>query len=105
MLSLRLLTRPRTTSLAYAVRFSSTSTSTSAKPKVLLLDPISLAHDELETLKKDATLLVSISVDLFLMAGPQEQGPRGVPRRSAGRVQGHYGDLPPLQGHWIHQRE
>lgn len=58
MLSLRLLGRPAQVSsaaLKHAVRFSSTQ----AKPKVLLLDPINLAHDELETLKGQATLLVS----------------------------------------------
>lgn len=34
-------------------------TSSSAKPRILLLDPINLAKDDLATLEKEATLIVS----------------------------------------------
>jgi hypothetical protein len=53
MLSLR-----RPTRLATVYSHGIRAASSQAKPKVLLLDPIALAHDELETLKSAADVVV-----------------------------------------------
>lgn len=59
MLSTLLRTRPRT-SLAPGVQaFARWNSSAAAKPSVLILDAINLAKDELATLEKEATLVVS----------------------------------------------
>lgn len=56
MISLRVLGRPLSASTAF--KHGIRCASSQAKPKVLLLDPISLALDELETLNTEATLVV-----------------------------------------------
>jgi hypothetical protein len=57
MMSLRVLGRPFS-STALIFKHGVRCASSQAKPKVLILDPINLAHDELESLKAEATLVV-----------------------------------------------
>jgi hypothetical protein len=40
--------------------------SASTKPRVLLLDPINLAHEELESLKSEASLIVGLRLGAAL---------------------------------------
>lgn len=42
-----------------ATQLRSTRGLTTAKPKVLLLDPVNLAHEELANLEREADLIVS----------------------------------------------
>lgn len=48
----------RRTSVALRLRPLTRLASSQAKPKVLLLDPISLANDELKALEGEATIVV-----------------------------------------------